>query len=94
VGRFGVANAFGLCDVHGNVWEWCQDHWHDSYVGAPADGRAWTEGGDAARRVLRGGACYNLARYCRSAVRYRYGPGLRSHLVGFRVVCAVSRTQS
>jgi formylglycine-generating enzyme required for sulfatase activity len=92
-GRGTVANAFGLCDVHGNVWEWCQDMWHDNYDRASADGSAWESGGDANRRVLRGGAWYADARNCRSAVRDRNGPENGNRDVGFRVVCAVSRTQ-
>ena len=55
VGAF-APNAFGLYDVHGNVWEWVEDCWHDSYRGAPSDGTAWTAGGDCSRRVLRGGS--------------------------------------
>jgi formylglycine-generating enzyme required for sulfatase activity len=56
VGSLGVANAFGLSDLHGNVWEWCEDVWHPNYNGAPDDGRAWTTGGDQNYRVLRGGS--------------------------------------
>ena len=55
VGSFS-ANEFGLHDVHGNVWEWVEDCWHKSYMGAPVDGSAWTSGGDCGKRVLRGGS--------------------------------------
>ena len=67
VGSFG-ANGFGLHDVMGNVWEWVEDCWHDSYRGAPSDGRAWTIGGDCDFRVLRGGSWLNGAGLLRSAV--------------------------
>ena len=56
VGSF-AGNAWGLQDMHGNVWEWCLDPWHDSYRGAPADGSAWTAGGGS-DRLLRGGSWY------------------------------------
>ncbi len=77
------ANAFGLHDVHGNVWEWCQDKWHSNYAGAPTDGRAW-EGGGSADRVVRGGSFVYGAGLCRSASRGRLQPGGRDVLLGFR----------
>ena len=84
VGSF-PPNAFGLHDMHGNVWEWVEDCWHDSYRGAPSDGRAWTTGGDCARRVLRGGSWYLKPWSLRSANRGWDESGLRDILVGFRV---------
>ena len=84
VGSF-AANAWGLHDVHGNVWEWVQDCWHDSYEGAPGDGSAWTSGGDCGRRVLRGGSWYNYPRNLRAADRGWSDVGSRSGNVGFRV---------
>ncbi|MFN9645658.1 MAG: SUMF1/EgtB/PvdO family nonheme iron enzyme [Cyanobacteriota bacterium] len=93
VGRF-PANAWGLLDMHGNVWEWCLDHWHNSYAGAPTDGSAWLdEGGLNAEansdkpRLLRGGSWRTNPRNCRSAYRYRNPPVSRLDSRGFRVCC-------
>ena len=84
VGRF-PANNFGLHEVHGNVWEWVEDCWHDSYSGAPADGRAWATGGDCKNRVVRGGSWLNRPWNLRSANRGGYSRKLRSYIIGFRV---------
>jgi formylglycine-generating enzyme required for sulfatase activity len=85
VGMF-PANAWGLQDMHGNVWEWCLDHWHDSYKGAPIDGNAWVSGGEQSR-LLRGGSWYSFPWRCRSAYRDHNQPGNADDYVGFRVVC-------
>ena len=89
VGKFG-ANGFGLYDMHGNVWEWCLDPWHESYEGAPTDGSAWLTGDDDSSRVLRGGSWHHDPVYCRTAVRSWNMRGDRLYVVGFRVVCAAS----
>ncbi|HIK45185.1 MAG TPA: SUMF1/EgtB/PvdO family nonheme iron enzyme [Leptolyngbyaceae cyanobacterium M65_K2018_010] len=69
VDHFEGANAFGLSDMHGNVYEWCQDHWHSDYKGAPTDGSAWLSEDEGARRIIRGGSWNNNPGYCRSAPR-------------------------
>lgn len=71
--------------MHGNVWEWVADAYHDSYKGAPADGSAWLTGGDGSRRVVRGGSWFNLPDYARSALRSWFGSDLRNLNVGFRL---------
>jgi formylglycine-generating enzyme required for sulfatase activity len=96
VGHFGVANVFGLYDMHGNVWEWCADQWHSNYEGAPIDGSAWIEDSrnDNQSWLLRGGSWLNYPAYCRSAFRSSSNPGNDHSNFGFRVVCGVfsSRT--
>jgi formylglycine-generating enzyme required for sulfatase activity len=87
VDHFGIGNAFGLSDMHGNVFEWCQDHWHSNYDGAPENGSAWLTENETASRLLRGGSCFTDPRNCRSAYRSFNDPGYRTYDLGFRVVC-------
>ena len=101
VGSF-PPNAFGLYDMHGNVWEWCADFWHANYAGAPVDGSVWSSGGnedaaDAAAslrryRMQRGGSWSVNPRICRAAHRFRSGPGFGFGLIGFRAVVSLART--
>ncbi|MEO0537660.1 MAG: formylglycine-generating enzyme family protein [Cyanobacteria bacterium P01_A01_bin.123] len=88
VDHFGVANTFGLSDMHGNVYEWCRDHYHDSYRGATEDGSAWSTNNENARRILRGGSWDVDPGDCRSAYRLSFFPDVRFNPFGFRVVCA------
>jgi formylglycine-generating enzyme required for sulfatase activity len=83
------ANGWGLHDMHGNVYEWCQDHWHDSYNFAPGDDQPWLIPAAAADepRLLRGGSWISSPRGCRSAVRGLIQPVNAFGNVGFRVVC-------
>lgn len=76
-------NAFGLFDMHGNVWEWCQDAYQDSYTGVPIDGSALDKAG-ASGRIIRGGGWDYPTFYCRSAFRLGYGRGYRGGDLGFR----------
>ena len=79
-------NAWGLHDMHGLVWEWCEDNWHENYNGAPTDGSAWNEGGHSTKQVVRGGAWYSLADDCRCVYRFCYDASFRYPSIGFRVV--------
>jgi formylglycine-generating enzyme required for sulfatase activity len=81
-------NAWGLYDMHGNAWEWCQDWFHDNYNGAPVDGSAW-ETGRAQDRVVRSGSSFDISLFVRSAHRYMAPPDKRSGPFGFRVVTVV-----
>ncbi len=80
VGSF-PSNAFGLYDMHGNVWEWCEDDWHENYINAPTDGSPWI--GQSRRNVIRGGSWYYSSRYCRCASRFNDD---FDDIIGFRVV--------
>ncbi len=99
VGNFGIANAFGLYDMHGNVWEWCLDHWHESYANKPDKLKRngydpWLSSDDNSPRMLRGGSWFDYPGDCRSADRNRLTPDLRYILIGFRVVYSAAWTLS
>jgi len=91
VGSF-PPNAFGLYDMHGNVWEWCADTWHDNYQGAPIDESVWLNDNYSQLRLLRGGSWNGSPDFCRSASRSRISPEYDDSRVGFRVVCGAQRT--
>ncbi len=80
-----LPNQLGLYDMSGNVYEWCADHWHENYDGAPDDGSAWTTGGEDRGRVVRGGSWFNDGNDCRVSDRFRYFTYSRNNFIGFRV---------
>ena len=88
VGMF-PANAWGLYDMHGNVWEWCADYWHSNYNRTPVDGspKIIPDANKDEIRLLRGGSWGDSPRNCRSAFRDYYHPVIRYYGVGFRVCC-------
>ncbi len=87
VGSLKLANQFGLYDMHGNIWEWCLDDWHNDYKTAPIDGSAWTDVDETEKplKVLRGGSWLNDPRNCRSASRSRNSSDDRDYEFGFRL---------
>ncbi|MCT7981054.1 bifunctional serine/threonine-protein kinase/formylglycine-generating enzyme family protein [Laspinema olomoucense] len=102
VGSLNAPNAWGLHDMHGNVYEWCLDDWHDSYEGAPTDGRAWIKNDNHSQsnmdwlkdllnkesitKLLRGGSWDYYPRFCRCAYRNNYPRDVKDNYLGFRVV--------
>ena len=89
VGQF-PANGFGLYDMHGNVWEWCLDDWHDNYESVSTDGSAWVGSKNENNnryQLLRGGSWDNDPEICRSAFRMSYDARISVNDVGLRVVC-------
>jgi len=80
-----LANALGLYDMSGNILEWCEDDWHDSYMGAPADGSAWADSPRGSYRVGRGGGSSTYSADCRSAYRFKLPPSATDSILGFRL---------
>lgn len=91
VGRY-PPNPFGLYDMIGNVFEWVEDAWHESYAGAPGDGRAWTTADEDERRVVRGGSWGAIVGAARSANRFQEPADFRSDHIGFRVALILDRS--
>ena len=78
--------------MYGNVREWCQDHWHKNYEGAPTDGSAWLSDSDKEGRIVRGGRWLYYPRTCRSAYRSDFTPADRDNFIGFRVGCSTLKS--
>lgn len=90
VGSF-LPNAFGLNDMHGNVWEWCEDGWHEDYSEAPVDDSVWLTNKDI-KKIVRGGTCFHISWFCRSAYRSLGFPDDGSITYGFRLAVSDPRT--
>jgi formylglycine-generating enzyme required for sulfatase activity len=90
VGSF-KASGFGLHDMLGNVWEWTEDCWNESYAGAPSDTNVWKTG-DCSSRVRRGASWSSTPRVVRAAIRIRFGTVYRSYVNGFRIATSNGRT--
>ncbi len=84
--QFPYPNAFGIYSMHGNVWEWCLDHWHPNYKNAPMDGSAWLDVIENQDRIQRGGSWRNESKLCRSACRVSDCADAKSSSTGFRIV--------
>lgn len=82
-------NPFGLYDFHGNVWEWCEDHYANNYIHKPKDGSAFYNSTGNQSRVVRGGSWSLSSDYCRSAKRGNYAPESTYNFIGFRIVCVI-----
>lgn len=89
VGSFPVCNPFGLVDVHGQVWEWCADPWHENYQNAPTNNSIWDEDGDDEYRIVRGGSWFAIPGRCRAAARGKYTPDVWLNQLGFRVALSI-----
>ena len=77
--------VFGLHDLHGNVWEWVEDCYHENYEGSPTDGAGWTANSDCTHRVVRGGSWRSDPKSLRAAGRGWNTTGYRGINLGFRV---------
>jgi formylglycine-generating enzyme len=82
-------NELGLCDMSGNVWEWCADDWHSNYEAAAVDGSAWIDAERGSDRVRRGGCWLIIPRLCRSAHRNGWSPDYRNLALGFRLALSL-----